>query len=312
MQALDVAIFLSVAQTHACAVQVPCLLQLATAVTFPVPSDLTLRTIMKIALLALTVALVAGMAMRRGRFSEGAESAGDPETPTPVLVELFTSEGCSSCPPADRFLQEMDRQPRQGAELIVLSEHVDYWNHIGWKDPFSSHFFSERQSAYANRFGLDSVYTPQMVVDGSTEFVGSNAEKADQALQSAAQTAKIPIQLSSLSFDASHTMRARLEAGLLDDHSRTQVVEVYVAIALNHAESQVSAGENAGHQLTHVAVVRTLSKVAELKRGQTLNQDIAVKIDASYDPHNLRAIAFLQEPHQGRIVGATHLVLNAN
>ena len=229
---------------------------------------------------------------------------------TPVLIELFTSEGCSSCPPADTLLQKLDQQPIAGAELIVLSEHVDYWNHIGWKDPYSARFYSERQSAYGRRFGLDSVYTPEMVVDGMSEFVGSNASLANQAFEKALHRPKLPVRLSSISV-TSHLLTGHLETGSLDKSYGTGDADVYLVLALNRAESRVSAGENAGHNLQHVSVVRRISKIGAVKQGQTLSQEVQVKLGPGEDSGNLRLIAFVQESQQGRVLGAAAVRVNA-
>lgn len=265
---------------------------------------------MKIPIVSVTVVLLMGVGMLAFAplHLHGAGAGSDVRTP--VLVELFTSEGCSSCPPADRFLEKLDGQPIQGAEMIVLSEHVDYWNHIGWKDPYSANFYSQRQSAYANRFGLDSVYTPQMVVDGTSEFVGSNSGLADKAFRKALGVPKLPVRLSSTSADASNTLHAHLETGALDASFGPREAEVYVAVALNRAESQVSAGENAGHRLAHVSVVKSLTKVGALKQGQVLAQDVQFKLGPGSDSSGLRLIAFVQEPRQGRVLGAASMVVN--
>src|ERR1700685_2265308 len=135
----------------------------------------------------------------------------------PVLVELFTSEGCYTCPPADGFLQKLDGQPVAGAEMIVLSEHVDYWNHIGWKDPYSARFYSDRQSAYARRLGLSDVYTAQMIVDGISEFVGSDEELADKAFAKALAKPKIAVSLSSVSIGSANVLQAHLVTGALPE-----------------------------------------------------------------------------------------------
>jgi hypothetical protein len=239
-------------------------------------------------------------------LARGSDSIPEAKGPTPVLVELFTSEGCSSCPPADRFLEELDGQPVPGAEVIVLSEHVDYWNHLGWKDPYSARIYSERQSAYAKRLG-GGVYTPQMVVDGTSEFVGSSPELANKAFAKAFRIPKIPAHLRSISVDTSNTLHARLEIGNLGASFAARETEVYVAVALNRAKSRVSTGENSGHILTHVSVVRSLTKIGSLKQGEFLAQDIHLKLEPGSDSHNLRLIAFVQEPGQGRVLGATSM-----
>jgi len=239
-----------------------------------------------------------------------ATDAPQPTALSPVLVELFTSEGCSSCPPADALLQQLDRsQPVSGAQLIVLSEHVDYWNHIGWTDPYSSHFFSDRQNSYSGRFGLSSVYTPQMVVDGTTEFVGNNSRLATQAVQKALVQQKVPVRLSNISLESSKLLRAHVEAGALPEASKAIKADVYLVIALNHAESQVLRGENSGRKLTHVGVVQSLTKIGSLEPGKGFAKNVQVKVDSKSDPTNLdmtnlRVIAFVQQAGQRQVLGA--------
>jgi hypothetical protein len=223
-------------------------------------------------------------------------------TPTPVLVELFTSEGCSSCPPADSFLQKLDAQPVPGAQLIVLSEHVDYWNHIGWKDPFSSRSFSDRQDAYAKRFGLDGVYTPEMVVDGSSEFVGSNSARAEKALSQALRATKVSVRLSAPALDTANKIHTHVETDALPAVAKE--AEVYLAVALDHAETEVARGENAGRKLSHTAVLRQLVKLGAVQPGHAFAGDVQVKLEPGTVSGRLRVIAFVQEPGQGRVIGA--------
>lgn len=226
----------------------------------------------------------------------------------PVLIELFTSEGCSSCPPADVLLQQLDRtQPVAGAQLIVLSEHVDYWNHIGWTDPYSSRFFSDRQSAYCERFGLNSVYTPQMVIDGSTQIVGNDSRPVSQAAQKALASQKVAVRISGVSVDASKTLQAHLETDALPESFKARKADVYLVAALNHAESQVLRGENGGRRLTHVGVVQSLTKVGSVETGKAFSQDVRIKLDSRTDPANLRVIAFIQQAGQRQVLGAAQV-----
>jgi len=246
------------------------------------------------AVLTITVAFLAALL-----FAENSGSLAAGASPTPVVVELFTSEGCSSCPPADKLLQNFDKQPFPGAQLIVLSEHVDYWNHIGWSDPFSSATYSQRQSAYGDRLRLESVYTPEMVVDGSNEFVGTDSKEAAKVIERASSTRKIPLRISDLDVDG-NLLKAHLETGTLPAKA-----DVYLVVALNHAESQVAGGENSGRHLTHVAVARAFVKAGSANAGESYARDVSLKIDNKTDPSQLRVIAFIQESGQGRILGAT-------
>jgi hypothetical protein len=257
---------------------------------------------MKKLLLIFCAAVVLSLVSWKSNAASGVPARGNS---TPVLVELFTSEGCSSCPPADRLLQDLDRtQPVSGAQLIVLSEHVDYWNHIGWADPYSSRFLSDRQSAYSDHFRLGSVYTPQMVVDGTTEFVGNDSRLASQACEKARGAEKIPVRISAASLEDPGMLQAHVEIDPLPESFKARKAEVYVVVALNHAESQVLRGENEGRRLTHVAVVQSLTRIGSMEKGKSFGQDVRIKLDRRTDSANLRVIAFAQESGPGPVLGS--------
>src|SRR5215813_1050336 len=183
------------------------------------------------------------------------------QSSTPVVVELFTSEGCSSCPPADEFLRALDaKQPFEGTQVIVLGEHVDYWDDQGWRDIYSDHDLTLRQAVYVNRLGLKSSYTPQLIVDGSAECSGNDRKRAIDVIEKARTQVKVPVQISSAAFE-NGKLRAHIATGSLPEKS-----EVFVALALDHAESQVLRGENSGHRLEHVAVARNLVKAGKAEK----------------------------------------------
>jgi hypothetical protein len=219
-----------------------------------------------------------------------------PNTSTPLLVELFTSEGCSSCPPADALLRNLDaKQPVPGVQFIVLEEHVDYWDGDGWKDPFSSPEFTLRQSEYAQRLHVAEPYTPEMVVNGSFEFVGNDGNRAAEVFQKAIAARTVPIRISSAA-NTGGTLHAHVDVDPADVKA-----EIWIALAIDHAESQVLKGENGGHHLEHVAVLKKLSQIGELDKQRGFSKEISFK--SMTRPSRL--IAFLQEPGQGKIFGVT-------
>jgi hypothetical protein len=214
----------------------------------------------------------------------------EPAARTPVLVELFTSEGCSSCPPADallaRFLKE---QPIAEADIIPLSLHVDYWDHQGWKDPFSSKTFSTRQAAYSKIFGADKIYTPQLVVDGRDELNGSDEQTANRVLRAAALRPHLPLKVDARARGASVRLSIDLPAAPAD----AEPVDVLVALTEDDLTTVVKRGENGGRTLSHVAVVRSLESVGSLDR-EAFVADGQMKLDAAWKTGRLRAVAWLQ------------------
>jgi hypothetical protein len=180
-------------------------------------SAVTIRMRSRIAVIGLLAVLVLVLVLLwRGRAAGTDTQPSIGATWTLVLIELFTSEGCSSCPPADALLGKLDRsQPVSEADLIVLSEHVDYWNDIGWKDPYSFRDYSDRQVAYAKRFDINSVYTAQMVGDGYMKFVGGDEREATNVFENAAKAEKIPVAFPAVHLEGNNKLVAHVEAAPL-------------------------------------------------------------------------------------------------
>jgi hypothetical protein len=234
----------------------------------------------------------------------GAEPVGAARAP--VVVELFTSEGCSSCPPADEVLESLEKaQPIVEAEVIPLSLHVDYWNYIGWADPFSSAAFSERQNGYARVFARGQVYTPQMVVDGRAEFVGSREGQAREAIREASRQPKAAVSLQKTGKDAAFSVKISGMPAV----SAGDTAEVVFAVTESGLLSNVSRGENAGRRLTHTAVVRSLETIGEVS-GKEFQATRSPALDKSWRQANLRVVALVQERRSRRILGAATAPLN--
>jgi hypothetical protein len=226
-----------------------------------------------------------------------------PATPRiPVLLELFTSEGCSSCPPADRLLATLDEgQPEAGAELIVLSEHVDYFNYLGWKDPFSAEAFSERQESFSGKLHSDGVYTPQMVVDGRFGFVGSDDAAASAAIRKAVQEPKLPLSISGITRIQGQVIVRIKSTG--DRNLKPAHGQLVVALAEEQVQSRVSRGENAGRVLRHVAVTRALKSAGTIDIHGPSTTEAAIPLHPEWGSNGLRLVAFIQDPTSGYVLG---------
>jgi hypothetical protein len=237
----------------------------------------------------------------------GAQAADDRRVP--VVVELFTSEGCSSCPPAEQLLSRMDRtQPVAGVRVIALEEHVDYWNSLGWTDPFSSSQYRIRQNDYGRKFLIDGIYTPQMIVNGQAQFVGTDGDRAAQEIARAAQLQSTVVEVKA-SPKASDPDLVDLSvkvtlAVIANVHNLNS--NVYLAVTESDLSSNVQRGENSGRLLRHAPVVRSFGVIGKIDaRGASAGAITdTLKLPREWKRENLRAVVFVQERDSLKITGA--------
>lgn len=221
-----------------------------------------------------------------------------PAAPRAVLVELFTSEGCSDCPPADALLARLDKeQPIPGVHVVVLSEHVTYWNHDGWRDPFSIEQMDDRQNEYVAQFHLQSGYTPQAVVDGAEQMVGADVHSLVHAIQ---HEATLPDK----NIEITQAVLSKTELRFAVDAPDSSGDHLYAALAQDVAHSEVTRGENAGRTLHHVAVVRSMKQYKSNFAGGRELSLASGNLDAGGQAGAARLVVFLVDPHNGHVLGA--------
>lgn len=225
----------------------------------------------------------------------------------PVVVELFTSEGCSSCPAADRLLARLEQmQPVAGAQVIAVEEHVDYWNQLGWKDPFSSAQYRARQNDYAIAFHASDIFTPQMVVNGQAAFIGSDVSRAEREIVAAAQAATTLVSLD-LRPNPKDDELVDLAVQVSNPKSaKWRDSNVYLAVTERGLVTTVQGGENAGRTLRHSSVVRSFGVIGRVDpKGANGGELVStLRLPREWRRENLRAVVFVQERSGYRITGA--------
>jgi hypothetical protein len=250
--------------------------------------------------MAYTLSFVA-LALNMNSRHVSAQSLSLEKPGSVAIVELFTSEGCSSCPPADTLLRQINlKQTAEGQFIVGISEHVTYWNGLGWKDPYSSPAFTERQSVYASHLSPEGTYTPQMVVNGRSQFVGSDGLALKRALEEDSRRSHTALHIVSSSHNTSG-----LDVTFSLSTPASKSLDIIAVLTDDSDRSNVLRGENSGRSLQHVSVARSLTRVATVKDSAQHSVHIAVpdgfQIGGGAGHH---LILFAQEPHQWAIVGA--------
>ncbi len=219
-----------------------------------------------------------------------------------AIVELFTSEGCSSCPPADELIAKIQKE-NAGKPVYILAFHVDYWNRLGWKDQFSSAAFSQRQRKYADWLNLSSVYTPQAVINGRKEFVGS----AEGNLRNSIKNALLKPSASTVTLS-----NLRISGGNVTVHYKVdgepENSSLLIALVQKNAVTKVLRGENRGSTLSHVQIVKNIQSTG-LKGNNSGNVTLSLPADIK---EKLELIAFVQRNNNGEITAGTRTALGSH